>query len=147
MDQIDAIDPSKSNNGNVPVDILQNSKDILIPYLTDCINAALNNCKFPNDLKVADVSAGYKRGVQTDRSKYKPISVLPPISKIFERLIGSQINAFVENKLSTLLSAFRKGYSAQDALLRVIEAKMPQCLGDYWYSINGSFQGLRLYHA
>ena len=48
--------------------------------------------------------------------------VLPPISNIVERLIGSQINVFVENKLSNLLSAFRKGYSTQDALLRVIES-------------------------
>ena len=37
-------------------------------------------------------------------------------------MIGSQINVFVENKLSNLLSAFRKGYSTQDALLRVIES-------------------------
>ena len=109
MEQIEAIDPSKPNSGNIPVKILQNSKDILIPYLTDCINAAINNCNFPNDLKVADVSAGYKRGVQTDRSNYRPISVLPPISKIVERLIGSQINFFFENKLSNLLSAFIKG--------------------------------------
>ena len=79
MEQIEAIDPSKSNSGNIPVKILQNSKDISIPYLTDCINAAINNCSFPNDLKVADVSAGYRRGVQTARSNYRPISVLPPI--------------------------------------------------------------------
>ena len=77
--------------------ILQNSKDILIPYLTHCINAAIKNCNFPNDLKVADVSAGYKRGVQIDGSNYRPMSVLTPISKIFERLIGSQFSVFVEN--------------------------------------------------
>ena len=77
IEQIEAIDPSKSNTGNILVKILQNSKDIfLISYLTDCINAAINNCNFPNDLKVADVSARYKRGVQTDRSNYIPISVL-----------------------------------------------------------------------
>ena len=55
--------------------------------MTDCVNSAIGNCNFPNDLKVADVSACYKRGVQTDRSSYKLVSVLPPISKIFERLI------------------------------------------------------------
>ena len=41
MDQIDAIDPSKSNSGNIPVKILKNNKDILVPYLTDCMNAAI----------------------------------------------------------------------------------------------------------
>ena len=73
-------------------------------------------------MKVADVSVGYKKGVQTDRSNYRPISVLSPVSKIFERLIGLQLNGFLENKLSHVLSAFRKGYSTQDALLRVIES-------------------------
>ena len=60
--------------------------------------------------------------LQTDRSNYRPISLLLPILKIFERLIGSQLNGFLENKLSNLFSAFRKGYSTQDALLRVIES-------------------------
>ena len=59
------------------------------------MNAAIHNCSLPDNLKVADVSAGYKRGVQTERSNYRPISVLRAISKIFERLIGSQINPFL----------------------------------------------------
>ena len=35
MDQIESIDPSKANSGNIPAKILKNSKDILAPYLTD----------------------------------------------------------------------------------------------------------------
>ena len=122
MDQIESIDTSKANSGNIPVKILKNSKDTLVPYLTDCINIAINNCDFANDLKITDVSAGYKKGVQTDRSNYWPISVLPPIAKIFERLIASQLNGFIQNKLSNRLSTFRKGYDTQDTLLRVIES-------------------------
>ena len=37
-------------------------------------------------------------------------------------MIGSQLNGFIENKLSNLITAFRIGYSTQDALLRVIES-------------------------
>ena len=97
-------------------------KRLWVPYLTDCINAAINNCCFPNELKVADVSPCYKKSLKTEKSNYRPMSVLPAISKIFERLVGSQINQFLDNKWSNLLTAVRKGHSTQDALLRVIES-------------------------
>ena len=94
----------------------------MIPSITDCINAAINNYCFPAKLKVADVSLCYKRGMKTDKSNYRPIRVLLAISKTNGRLIGSQINHFLDNKLSNISTAFRKGHSTQDALLRVIES-------------------------
>ena len=121
-DELEALDPKKSNSGNIPIKIIKDSKNIVVPYLTDVINAAINNCCFPNELKVADVSPCYKKGMKTEKSNYRPISALPAISKIFERLIASQINRFLNNKWSSLLTAFRKGHSAQGALLRVIES-------------------------
>ena len=89
-DELEALDPKNSNSGNIPIKSIKDSKNIVVPYLTDCINAAINNCRPPNELKVADVSPCYKKGMKTEKSNYRPISVLPPaISKIFERLIGS----------------------------------------------------------
>ena len=61
MDQMESIDSSKANSGNTPLKVLKNSKDILVPYLTDCINAAINNFDLPSDLKISNVSAGYKK--------------------------------------------------------------------------------------
>ena len=43
------------------------------------------------------------------------------MSKVFERLIAKQINSFVTTKISSLLCAYRKGHSAQHALIRLIE--------------------------
>ena len=43
------------------------------------------------------------------------------MSKVFERLIAKQINSFVTTKISNLLCAYRKGHSAQHALIRLIE--------------------------
>ena len=51
---------------------------------------------------------------------YRPISILPSISKIFERLMFHQITSFVENIISPYLCGFRKGYSTQHALLRLM---------------------------
>ena len=57
-----------------------------------------------------------------------PISVLSPLSKIFERLMYSQMLPFIRPKLSNLLCGFREGYSAQHVLLRLVET-CKKCLG------------------
>ena len=56
MKQIDLLDKNKSNNGNIPTGMLKATREILCPYLTDCINSAIYDCKFPNELKEADLS-------------------------------------------------------------------------------------------
>ena len=52
---------------------------------------------------------------------YRPVSVLPTVSKIFERLMQKQMNDFVEKFLSPYLCGYRKGYNSQYALLAMIE--------------------------
>ena len=56
-----------------------------------------------------------------DKGNYRPVSVLPTISKLFERAIELQINEFFESKFNIYLSAFRPGYSCQDILIRIVE--------------------------
>ena len=52
-----------------------------------------------------------------DKANYRPVSVLPPISKIYEKLLQKQINNYIENILSPYLCGYRKGYSNQHALI------------------------------
>ncbi len=54
-------------------------------------------------------------------TNYRPISILPCISKLFENIINEQLGAFMENHFSPLLSAFRKGYSCASVLTRLVE--------------------------
>ena len=53
------------------------------------------------------------------KTNYRPISILPSFSKIFERLMFQQMTSYVSNILSPYLCGFRKGYNAQHALLRL----------------------------
>ena len=48
-----------------------------------------------------------------DKSNYRPLSILPAISKIYERILYTQMNCFTENILSKFQCGFRKGTSAQ----------------------------------
>ena len=61
----------------------------------------------------------YKKGDNTSKTNYRPISILPSFSKIFERLMFQQITSYVSDILSPYLCGFRKGYNAQHALLRL----------------------------
>ena len=81
----------------------------------------LLTCEFPEPLKFVDVSSLYKSSESTSKVNYRPICVATAMSKVFERLIAKQINSFASTKISSLLCAYRKGHSAQHALIRLIE--------------------------
>ena len=115
------LNKNKGSSGSIPTDIFQNFIDLLHIPITDLFNASINVCNFPDSLKLADIIPAFKKDGKMDKKNYRPISLLPPLSKIFERLLSEQMNKFLKNKLSPLLCGFRKGYSTQYALLRLLE--------------------------
>ena len=72
-------------------------------------------------MKFADVTPAHKKSDRTDKSNYRPVSVLPGLSKIFEKLLFTQINNFMDNKLLRHLCGFRKGLSPQYCLIAMLE--------------------------
>ena len=125
--QIKKLKAKKSVSGEIPTKVLQLSKEVCASKLADCFNAALNNCIFPDELKLADVVPCFKKKDPMDASNYRPISLLPVISKVFEAIIHEQLCSFMDNKLSIYLYGFRKGYSTQHTLLNMI-TKWQTCL-------------------
>ena len=76
---------------------------------------------FLDELKVADVISVFKKEYPNNKANYRPISLLPIISKIFERVLFEQIEKFSEKILSPKLCGFRKAYSTQHALLNLLK--------------------------
>ena len=72
----------------------------------------------PPDLKYANVTPLHKKDDTTNKENYRPRSILPAISR-YERLMFHQITKYISGSLSPYLCGFRKGYSAQHALLRL----------------------------
>ena len=81
----------------------------------------MDNATFPNNCKLADITPAHKHGNKMDKGNYRPVSILPAMSNIFERLFYYQINHFIESRLSKYQCGFRKGYSAQHCLILMIE--------------------------
>ena len=106
---------------DIPAKILFKNRDIVSPFVTRIYDNAKHSCDFPTPLKVGNVTPIHKKGEKTNKENYKPISILPTISKIFERLIYLQINAYMDSKLSIYQCGFRKGFSSQQCLLLMIE--------------------------
>ena len=106
---------------NIPIKTLKDSKDVVSLPLTHIFNTELvTKCHFPDELKLADISPLHKKMEKVFVQNFRPVSLLPVVSKLFERLMHSQIEDFVSDKLSKYLCGYRKGYNTQYALLLII---------------------------
>ena len=76
--------------------------------------------------------AGNKKNSTLDKENYRPVSILPILSKLYERAINAQLMNLFETKFHTYLSAFRPGYGCQSTLLRIME-DWKQALDDNKY--------------
>ena len=56
-----------------------------------------------------------------DKENYRPVSILPIISKVYERAMHNQLSEFFDNIFHPYLAAFRKGFGCQSTLLRLLE--------------------------
>ena len=99
--------------GDISADMLKVTLDIHLSLMTKIINLSFENECCPDDLKLAEVSPIFKKNDDLDKENYRPVSVLFNVSKVFERIIYSQIDAFKQDKLANLLTGFRKNRSTQ----------------------------------
>ena len=76
----------------------------------------LTDLKFPSELKLADVVPAFKKEDSTLVENYRPISLLPVISKNFERIMLHQITTYMNEYLSLYLCGYRKGFNTQTAV-------------------------------
>ena len=93
----------------------------------------IGNKKFSSKLKWADMTPIFKKLETVTKGNYRPISLLPVVSKIFERIMDKQIGEYMEKYLSIYLCGYRKGYSCQHALLVMIE-RWKNILDKYGYA-------------
>ena len=120
--QLGKLNPKKGAPvGCIPAKILKDNSDIFSFHLTNLFNKYLSESRFPDELKSGDITALFKQNDAFDKKNYRQITVLPSVSKIFERLMYEQMYSFVERFLSPHLCGFRRGYSTQHALLKLVE--------------------------
>jgi hypothetical protein len=94
---------------------------IVRPILTKLIHKSIGSAKFPDNLKEEQVVPLHKKHSQLEAGNYRPVSILPVVSKFFEKVFYQQLIYYFDNIYNPYLSAFRPGYGCNTPLLKVIE--------------------------
>ena len=105
---------------DIPTKIIKENADIADVLLAS-FNDSVEKSNFPSSLKKANITPVFKKGDRNSKDNYRPASILPNMSKIFERCIFRQLYSFMLEFLSKYQCGFRKGYSTQYCLLTMLE--------------------------
>ena len=103
----------------IPSKLLKMATSIVAPSLTAIFTKSIITGIYPIEWKTARVTPVFKKGVKSDLNNYRPISVIPAVSKVFEKIVYDQLYQYLnDNKLlSGCQSGFRSLHSTLTALL------------------------------
>uniref|UniRef100_A0A023EYV3 Putative rna-directed dna polymerase from transposon x-element reverse transcriptase n=1 Tax=Triatoma infestans TaxID=30076 RepID=A0A023EYV3_TRIIF len=95
----------------------------IITPLTVLINTAIREGRFPEVLKIVRVRPILKKGGPNDASNYRPIGMVPILSKILETVVAKQLSEYLEQKglISEEQYGYREGYNTVDAVSSIVE--------------------------
>ena len=120
--QLKNLKPHKATGyDSLPPRLIKLGAGVLSRPLCALVNTCLRSATFPARLKRAEIIPVFKKGDRMSKSNYRPVSILPCISKIFESIIMNQMNTYMEPLLAPEMSGFRKGHSCQHVLLKFVE--------------------------
>lgn len=107
----------------VPVDLMRKISYYIAKPLSVIISQSFEKSVFPDILKYAELKPLFKKGEQHNPDNYRPVSVLPAFSKVFEKLAFEQLSSFLEqnNILTNCQYGFRKGRNTISAISNFIE--------------------------
>jgi len=123
--ELKAIDENSSKGSvNISPKVLKNCAEEIGPFLTKLFNLCLLNRKIPDDWKIAHIIPNFKgTGSKSDFNNYRPISIIPPIAKVFEALVTKRMLVYLErnNILHDFQYGYREGRSCESALNVIME--------------------------
>ena len=124
---IDNVTNKLKNISNCGYDNISNknikyAKNVLTKPLTLLVNQCLHTGIYPSQLKLSQVKPLFKSGDQSRFNNYRPISLLPSLSKIFERVIFDQLLGNFTN--NSLLCIGQFGFSQTRSFHRVSCSKI-----------------------
>ena len=116
------LDNTKSTPSNsIPTKLFKENIDLYSDIITKMYNKSVHTSTFPDKLKSAEVITVHKKNETTDKTNYRPVSLLPTLSKIYERIMYKQMSEYINKYLSDYLCGFRKGIiSSQHSLIIMI---------------------------
>mgnify|MGYP001553100430 CR=1 FL=1 len=114
---------SAPGNDELTPSIIKQISEFISAPLAHVFNLCFEQSVVPDELKIARVTPIPKSGDLSLVQNYRPISILPVLSKIFEKILYNRVYSFLQenNILSENQFGFRKGYSTEMALSSFVE--------------------------
>lgn len=112
---------TNSSSDGIPLKLLSHLDPVIFPYLTSLINSSIEASVFPQKWKHSSITPIPKIPNPSLISDFRPISILPLLSKVYERLLSDQITEYLTTSdlLNNFQSGFRKKHSTCTALSEV----------------------------
>ena len=103
----------------IPARFLKDSATVIAPTVTFLVNLSLSTGSVPDEWKKARVVPLYKSGGRKNMDNYRPISILPVLSKILEKAVNFQLQQYLKkfDLLSPAQSGFRQHHSTESAVI------------------------------
>ena len=110
-------------DGGITVQMLRLTFPVIGPHLLHLVNKSIVSGELPRDWKLAVVTPLFKSGSVSEPSNYRPVSILPVISKLPERIMCTQLMSYLlsHHVLTHHQHGFRPGHSTGAAMLDVVE--------------------------
>ena len=124
----------------IPVKIVSCS-NIFCPILVELINKSFQKGVFPDCLKIARVTPLFKACDRDQMKNYRPISVSPVLSKVFERIMHNSFYSYLETfgLLSSLLDGFRSKRSTIEIIENIRHSDKIQCCKCVFLDLSKAF--------
>ena len=146
---ISKLDPKKAGIENdIPASVLISSSDIVSNHLANIYNELRNSNVFPHALKLGTIVPINKKKVKTLIKKdYRPVTLLPIVSKIYEKKMHDEMSSYMNEFLSPYLYGYRKNHSTEQCLVVMIETMkkaldFKQCSGAVLTDLSKAFDSL-----
>ena len=122
--KISQLDPRKAGVENdIPSKLLIETSDIVSQHLANIYNNSKITGDFPHKLKRATIiPINKKKNRALSKRDYRPVSLLPVVSKLYEKDMNEQIKLYMNKYLSPYLFGYRKNHSSEQCLVIMLEA-------------------------
>ena len=101
--------------------LLKESAAVIAGPIANIINSSVDLCKYPASWKRGQVTPLFKKDDELNKANYRPVTVLPALNNVYERILAAQLDDFYCSILSDFISSYRRFHSCETSLLRMTE--------------------------
>ena len=105
----------------IPPRVIKESAEILCHPFSELFNYILNKSRIPEQWKLGEATPVFKKDCSLTKSNYRPMTILPSLSKVFETLVHTRISPYFEDIFHEHVFTYRKHHGTDTALLHLTE--------------------------